>query len=93
LSNRIDILIQVAFGLQSLHSVGVAHVDLKMENIMKFGNEFKLIDIESSIDFSQPISEDVVIKSSLSTMPPELYEFNVNKLTLSIDIWSYGMIY
>mmetsp|Transcript_64200 Transcript_64200/g.54400 ORF Transcript_64200/g.54400 Transcript_64200/m.54400 type:complete len:116 (+) Transcript_64200:330-677(+) len=72
LASRVRILLDVAYGIQSLHNVSVAHVDLKLENIMKIGDEFKLIDIESSIDFSQTINEDVNIKSSLSTMPPEL---------------------
>jgi hypothetical protein len=63
-------------------------MDLKLENIIRFGDGFKLIDLESSIDFNNEVDEDMNIKSSLSIMSPELYLFEVNKLGTSVDIWS-----
>lgn len=63
-------------------------MDLKLENIIKFAEGFKIIDLESSIDFNNEVTEDVNIKSSLSIMSPELYLFEVTKLGTSVDIWS-----
>jgi len=85
---KIDILHQVAKGLQCMHQCNIAHMDLKLENIIRFGDGFKLIDLESSIDFNNEVDEDINIKSSLSIMSPELYLFEVTKLGTSVDIWS-----
>lgn len=85
---KIEILHQVAKGLQCMHQCNIAHMDLKLENIIRFGAGFKLIDLESSIDFNNEVDEDMNIKSSLSIMSPELYLFEVNKLGTSVDIWS-----
>lgn len=68
-------------------------MDLKLENILRFeGDQFKLVDLESSLDFSKLIDDDVNIKSSLSIMAPEVYKFEVEKMNTSVDIWSFGML-
>lgn len=56
-----------------MHQCNIAHMDLKLENVLKFDHEFKIIDLESSIDFNNEVTEDVNVKSSLSIMSPELY--------------------
>jgi len=63
-------------------------MDLKLENIMKIDERFKIIDLESSINFNLPVSNDVNVKSTLSIMPPELYTFDKDKFSIKIDIWS-----
>lgn len=75
-----------------MHSVNIAHCDLKLENVLNFDDIFKIIDLESSIDFKESVSAEVNIKSSLSIMPPELQVYDVAKLSISGDIWSYGMV-
>ena len=68
-------------------------MDLKLENILRFeGDQFKLVDLESSLDFTKLIDDDVNIKSSLSIMAPEVYKFEVEKMNTSVDIWSFGML-
>ena len=47
-------------------------MDLKLENVLKFDDKFKIIDLESSLDLNSPLSPDVDIKSTLSIMSPEL---------------------
>lgn len=71
-----------------MHQCNIAHMDLKLENVLKFDHEFKIIDLESSIDFNNEVTEDVNVKSSLSIMSPELYLYEVSKFGTSIDIWS-----
>lgn len=63
-------------------------MDLKLENIMKFDNKFKIIDMESSLDLNSHVSNDIDIKSTLSIMSPELYTFDKDNFSTSIDIWS-----
>jgi len=93
LQTKLNILLQIAKGLQDLHSCNIAHMDLKLENILRFeGDQFKLVDLESSLDFTKLIDDDVNIKSSLSIMAPEVYKFEVEKMNTSVDIWSFGML-
>lgn len=92
IESKLQILSDIAQGLEQLHSFNIAHMDLKLENVMKFGGRFKLIDLESSLDLNVIGSKDVNIKSTLSIMSPELYTFDKDKFSTNIDIWSYGMI-
>jgi len=39
-----------------MHDLNIAHIDLKLENIIKVNNSFKLTDLESSIDFNSNIN-------------------------------------
>jgi len=85
---KLKILADISNGIKAMHDLSIAHCDLKLENVLNFEEVFKIIDLESSIDFKEEVSEDVNIKSSLSIMPPELFLFDVNKLSVNIDIWS-----
>lgn len=69
---KLGILRDIASGLVAMHSVNIAHCDLKLENVLNFEDNFKIIDLESSIDFNEEVEADINIKSSLSIMPPEL---------------------
>jgi serine/threonine protein kinase len=88
IKTKLQVLLDIAKGLEAMHSVQIAHMDLKLENVLNFEETFKIIDLESSINYNFEVSEDVNIKSSLSIMPPELYVFDVNKLSTAVDIWS-----
>jgi len=49
----IKILLEISTGLKSMHDLNIAHVDLKLENIIRVGDIFKLTDLESSIEFNE----------------------------------------
>lgn len=73
IATKLHILKDIASGLKAMHAVNIGHCDLKIENVLNFEeNDFKIIDMESSIDFNGDLDEEVNIKSSLSIMPPEL---------------------
>jgi len=82
-------------GLKCLHDNNISHMDLKMDNIMKFdNNRYKIIDLGSSIDLTKHISNRYKVRSTLDIMPPEMHNFKFNRSNInkSYDIWSYGVI-
>lgn len=64
------ITMAVAEGLRWLHSRGLCHLDVKAQNIMRFGDRWKLIDLEGC----QPVGEGVVSEEMVTPkyVSPEL---------------------
>ncbi|XP_060555823.1 uncharacterized protein LOC132716543 isoform X3 [Ruditapes philippinarum] len=84
---------QLVSAIHFLHERGVAHRDLKMENILLDGKHknLKVIDFGLSNTFSR----NELMKThcgSLEYAAPELIANNDNKYGPEVDIWSLGLI-
>ena len=83
---------QILLGIKHMHSKGVAHLDLKPENVMLKGansHELKLIDF----GVSKKLSKDVEVREMLGTtefVSPEVINFE--PISLNSDMWSLGVI-
>ncbi|XP_013785970.2 death-associated protein kinase 2-like [Limulus polyphemus] len=83
---------QILLGLNHLHDMCVAHLDLKPENVLlvdRSGKHIKLIDF----GLSRHISVDTEIRELMGTpefVAPEIVNFE--PVTLATDMWSVGVI-
>lgn len=78
---------QVARMLQTIHELGVVHMDLKPENIIQFGTGLKLIDF----GMSRLLHETTPDGGSLFYLPPERILGN-KTVHPGNDIWQFGCI-
>lgn len=95
-THNIPILLDIALGIQSLHSVLLSHRDVKCENIqVDENNRAYLIDTGS---VGVGIMRDTVPICTISTRSPEILELEINSEThnyyngMNIDIWSFGVV-
>ena len=105
-ATALKIIRDIASGLMGMHSQNppIAHRDVKIENVLKFGNEFKLCDFGSaSTDVMIPEKEtkesrrdkfDIYERNTtFMYRPPEMVDeygnFPVNE---KADIWALGCI-
>lgn len=89
---------QILKGLLYMHNLGIAHMDLKLENIIidTFNNKIKIIDFGHSKVFHDSAHIDTFILKknmygSLAYIAPEEFleiEYNPEK----VDIWACGII-
>ena len=89
---------QICTGVQYLHSMGLAHRDLKLDNCCM--NEYgivKLIDFGSTVVFKYPLSDEVTmahgIVGSDPYLAPEVFVSADWYDPSKADIWSIGIIY
>ena len=89
---------QICTGVQYLHSMGLAHRDLKLDNCCM--NEYgivKLIDFGSTVVFRYPLSDEVTmahgIVGSDPYLAPEVFVSTDWYDPSKADIWSIGIIY
>ena len=80
---------QIANGLKCLHSLGIIHRDIKLENIVHVSNEFRLIDFGLSTIIS---SSESTLDSygTITYMSPEIIK--KEKYNNKADIWSFGVV-
>mmetsp|Transcript_62375 Transcript_62375/g.118423 ORF Transcript_62375/g.118423 Transcript_62375/m.118423 type:complete len:667 (+) Transcript_62375:40-2040(+) len=81
-----------------LHAKGLAHMDLKPENLMMFNGRLKLIDVDGCVKIGTTVS---ITDSSISFSPcycaPEWAQFLISENNQGIvvaphlDVWSVGM--
>ena len=83
----------IAEGLRYLHSKGIMHRDIKLENIMlSTRNEEKIARI-ADFGFSTRLSHNEAVTTALGTlgyMAPELIQ--EKPYSFSVDVWSFGVL-
>ncbi|QPG73177.1 hypothetical protein FOA43_000483 [Brettanomyces nanus] len=89
---------QITLGVQYLHSVGLAHRDLKLDNcVVTKQGILKLIDFGSAVVFKYPFEDEVVmahgIVGSDPYLAPEVLSSTNRYDPQFVDIWSIGIIY
>lgn len=86
----LSILYQIAYGLNDLHSSGIIHRDLKLENVKASSSGVvKIFDFGLSAT-----TEDYITKNNRGTLvyaAPELYQENA-RITKEMDIYAFGVI-
>jgi serine/threonine protein kinase len=83
----------------ALHAKGLVHLDFKPDNLMMFGNNWKLIDVDGCVRAGTSARlEETAIYYSPCYCAPEMARFltQVTKGPISIlpslDVWSVGMV-
>ncbi|KAI8389924.1 related to Serine/threonine-protein kinase HRK1 [Nakaseomyces glabratus] len=89
---------QLTEGVRYLHSMGLAHRDLKLDNcVMTADGIIKLIDFGSAVVFRYPFEDDVTmahgIVGSDPYLAPEVITSTKSYDPQCVDIWSIGIIY
>lgn len=83
--------------VRELHSIGIAHLDLKLENIMIQVVEFQIINLKL-IDFNLSIvvcggGKKLPISGTLEFIPLEMYEQRHTVADpFKVDIWAAGLV-
>ncbi|KAI5969232.1 NPR1 [Candida margitis] len=88
---------QVLSGVHYLHSIGLAHRDLKLDNcVIDARGIVKIIDFGSAVVFSYPFSKTLIeaqgIVGSDPYLAPEVCVFNKYD-PRPVDVWSVAMIF
>lgn len=85
---------QILDGVEYLHNVGVAHLDLKLENIIVTqGNQIKIIDFGEAVVYKANNKELLHqgINGTIQYMPPEMIQYKPYRPD-KVDIWSCGIL-
>lgn len=88
---------QILNGVKYIHSIGLAHRDLKLDNcVINKEGIVKIIDFGSAVVYQYPLSNTLIeatgIVGSDPYLAPEVCVFN-NYDPRPVDIWSSAMIY
>lgn len=89
---------QISLGVNYLHSVGLAHRDLKLDNcVLTKDGILKIIDFGSAVVFKYPFEERTVfahgIVGSDPYLAPEVVTSTENYDAPLVDVWSIAIIY
>jgi aurora kinase len=88
LRNKLKIFIQCVQGIQYMHSKGIIHRDLKLENILLTENlDARLCDFGWAIKEDHPKRRKSMC-GTIEYMAPEIFE--KNSQTSKVDIWALG---
>lgn len=90
-------VMQIMNGVQYLHAMGLAHRDLKLDNVVVNDRGImKLIDFGSAVVFRYPFETDVVRASGIvgsdPYLAPEVYDA-AKYAPQAVDVWSLAIIY
>lgn len=84
---------QLVSGLHACHQNDVIHRDIKIENIVFDGNQFKLIDFGISVTYSSfRYYLDPIMACTFEYRSPEALLFNKH-YGREIDIWALGVVF
>lgn len=86
-----ELMWQIALGVKAMHDNNVAHLDLKPQNIIMFGNTPKIGDFglsQTMMCNRGPVNKKLV---SIYWRPPEI--FLGLPFDTKVDIWSLGVIF
>ena len=84
--------LQICKAIKEIHSMGVSHLDLKLENILLSNNQIKLADFGSATKFKR--KEKKILRRRVGThlyVAPELLK-QEPIFPSKADIWSLGII-
>ncbi|KAJ0379030.1 hypothetical protein COL26b_002810 [Colletotrichum chrysophilum] len=89
--------LQILNGVTYLHSMGLAHRDLKLDNVVVSEHGImKIIDFGSAHVFKYPFENDIVLASGIvgsdPYLAPEVYDERKYD-PQAVDIWSLAIIY
>lgn len=89
---------QLTEGVEYLHSMGLAHRDLKLDNcVMTSDGILKLIDFGSAVVFRYPMETEVAmahgVVGSDPYLAPEVLTSTKSYDPQCVDVWSIGIIY
>lgn len=92
---RVDILQQLARGLRHLHKHKIVHLDLKLKNVLKVGDVFKLTDfgvsaVRSGVDDELRPEAFRKLPGNLAHMAPEIMKGEA--FGAPADIFSFGIL-
>lgn len=86
---------QIINGLEYLHSLGIAHLDLKLENILlnKYTNQIKIIDFGHSKKFIKNDKYEYLysVSGTENYFPPEYYRQSFY-MPDKADMWALGIV-
>jgi serine/threonine protein kinase len=83
----LDVVHDVARALTYMHETGIAHRDLKQENVVKCGDVWKLIDFGFATDKEQ----DTTIIGTMDYIAPEIIKSMVYD-PKKLDVWALGVL-
>lgn len=84
---------QILDGVEYLHNNNIAHLDLKLENIMVYNNHIKIIDFGEAMVYKID-GKEILYKGIHGTdlcMPPEMIQRKLYKPD-KVDIWCCGIL-
>ncbi len=85
-----EVAAQIARALQVLHSNNIVHRDLKADNVLRFGNSWKLTDFGISKNLLRHGQQTVRGRGTPGYAPPEQSSFA--EADPSADIYAYGKL-
>lgn len=97
INEKENIISQIIEGVKYLHNIGIAHMDIKIENILydNINEKVKIIDFGLSLIYKEKNKTMLYQKCNDSInwhYPPELYLDKYNYIRPEkIDIWSLGV--